>query len=186
MPIATPTAPGVFPRRHSLLAFTPERQMFEVSDYKLTDLLSSAGATIGVIIGGVIFLQFLSSKYVELANRYRDLTKDYRDGDGGDGRHGPLQTLIRVYRSRLVLLNRASWLAGGALLGFIAAVLAGGLSMAFPPVVVFKAIGSMSLLLGLLLIGSAVALELWESVLSRHEIGEEIADLDEPVKRHTL
>lgn len=156
--------------------------MFEVSDYKLTDLLSSAGS----IIGGVIFLQFLSSKYVELANRYRDLTKDYREGDGGDGRHAPLQALIRVYRARLKLLNRASWCAGGARLCFITAVLTGGLSMALPTVVAFEAVGSVGLLAGLLLIGSGVTLELWESVLSRHEIGEEVADLDDPVKKHAM
>lgn len=154
-----------------------------VSDYKLTDLLSSAGATIGVIIGGVIFLQFLSSKYVELANRYRDLTKAYREREGGDGRHGPLQYLIRVYRDRLWLLNRASWLAAAALLFFIAAVLAGGLSMAFPAAVAFKAIGSAGLLIGLILIGAAVTLELWESVLTRHEISSEVADLDHEAKK---
>ena len=39
--------------------------MLEVSAYKLTDLLGSAGATIGTFIGGTIFLQFLSSKYVD-------------------------------------------------------------------------------------------------------------------------
>lgn len=157
--------------------------MSEISDYKLTDLLSSAGATIGVIIGGVIFLQFLSSKYVELANRYRDLTKDYRDGRGGNERHGPLRYLIQVYHRRLWLLVRASWLAGAALLGFIIAVLAGGLSVAFPAVVTFKAVGSIGLLLGLLLIGAGMTVELWESVLARHEIGSEVADLDEPSKK---
>lgn len=157
--------------------------MLEVANYKLTDLLSSAGATIGVIIGGVIFLQFLSSKYVELANRYRDLTKDYREGSGGDGRHGPLQFLIRVYRHRLWLLNRASWLAGGALLCFIVSVLAGGLSMAFPPVGAFKVVGSVGLLVGLILIGGAVVLEVWESILTRHEIASEVADLDHEAKK---
>jgi hypothetical protein len=166
------------------LVVKSEWRMFEVSDFKLTDLLSSAGATIGVIIGGVIFLQFLSTKYVELANRYRDLARDYRDGSGGGGRHGPLQSLLRVYRARLRLLTRASWCASAALLGFLTAVLAGGLSMAYPAVVAFKAVGSIGLLAGLLLIGGGVTLELWESVLARHEIGEEVADLDEPAKKH--
>ncbi len=34
--------------------------ILQISDYKLTDLLSAAGATIGVIIAGTIFLQFLT------------------------------------------------------------------------------------------------------------------------------
>ncbi|HEX4607740.1 MAG TPA: DUF2721 domain-containing protein [Urbifossiella sp.] len=158
--------------------------MFDASDYKLTDLLGSAGATIGVIIGGTIFLQFLSSKYVELANRLRELTREYRERKGDEPRHGPLADVIRIYRRRLMLLIRASWLAGGALLFFLAAVLAGGLSMAYPPVVAFKAVGSVGLLIGLLLIGAGVALELWESVLARHEIRDELADLDDGVKAH--
>jgi hypothetical protein len=40
--------------------------MVAVSDYKLTDLRSTAGATIGVITAGTIFLQFLISKYADL------------------------------------------------------------------------------------------------------------------------
>lgn len=156
--------------------------MFEVSDYKLTDLLSSAGATIGVIIAGTIFLQFLSSKYMDLADRYRKLTGEYRGRKGEEPRHGPLQLQIRVYCRRLRLINRASWLAGAALLGFLASVLAGGFSMALPAAVAFKYVGTAGLFLGLALIGGAVGLELWESVLARHEIGTEVADLDDDVR----
>lgn len=160
--------------------------MFEVSDFKLTELLGSAGATVGVIIGGVLFLQFLSAKYVELANRYRDLTRDYRKSRGDDSRHGPLQYQIQIYHRRLCLLNRAAWLAGGALLAFITAVVAGGLNMAFPAVGAFKAVGAVGLLAGFLLIGGGVLLELWESVLTRHEIKSEVADLDEPARQRAL
>lgn len=153
-----------------------------VADYKLTELLNSAGATIGIIIGGTIFLQFLSSKYVSLANRYWSLTGEYRDRKDDEPRHGPLQSVIWNYRRRLWLLSRASWLAGAALLCFISAVLAGGFSMLYPPVAAFKLIGTAGLALGLVLIGGGVFLELWESVLSRHEIAEEVADLDAPVR----
>lgn len=154
------------------------------ADYKLTDLLGSAGATIGVIIGGTIFLQFLSSKYVELAGRYRSMADEYRGRKGDEPRHGPLREEIRMYRQRLRLLIRASWLAGAALLGFLTAVLAGGLSMAFPPVEAFKWVGTGGLFLGLVLIGGAVLLEVWESVLTRHEIRDEVADLDDRARGH--
>lgn len=65
--------------------------VLNVAEYKLTDLLSSAGATIGVIIAGTIFLQFLNTKYDQLAGRYRELTKEYRSGGNGDCSHSLLQ-----------------------------------------------------------------------------------------------
>jgi hypothetical protein len=159
---------------------------FELAPFKLTDLLSAAGATIGVIIAGVLFRQFISAKYVDLAVRYRDLTQNYRDGHGGDGRRGPLQQLIRIYRQRLRLLLRASMLAGLALLCLLGGLLSGGLSMAFTKAMVFKWTGTAGLFFGVMLIAAGVVLELWESALARHEVQEEIADLDGSVKGHAV
>ncbi len=157
--------------------------LMAVSDYKLTDLLSSAGATIGIIIAGTIFLQFINSRYMELSGRYRELASEYRGVPGEHGRHAPLRVLIQRYRRRLVLLNRASWLAAVALLCFLSAVLIGGLSMLFPPVLEFKAGGTFGLMAGLLLIGVSVFLNLVESIMARTEIGDEIADLDEEARQ---
>lgn len=154
----------------------------EVADYKLTDLLSSAGATIGVIIAGTIFLNFVSSKYTELSTRYRELAGEYR-GCGADApRHGPLQSIIRLYRHRLVLMNRASLAAALALVCFLLSVLVGGLSILHPPERAFKWVGTVGLFLGLLLIGGSISLEIREIMLARHELGDEIADLDDPVR----
>ncbi len=153
-----------------------------IAEYKLTDLLSSAGATIGVIIAGTIFLQFLSTKYTELAGRLREITSEYRGVEDDHNRHEPLRSQIRVYRLRLLILNLASCLGAVALLCFLVAVLAGGLSMAYPPVRPIKAVGTIGLLFGLLLIGAAVTLELVESILTRKEIWYEICDLDEETK----
>lgn len=157
--------------------------LLAVSDYKLTDLLSTAGATIGIIIAGTIFLQFVNTKYLELSGRYRELAVEYRGVPGEHGRHGPLRTLIQRYRKRLVLLNRASWLAAIAMLCFLGAVLIGGLSMLYPPVEMLKAAGTFGLMVGLLLIGVAVSFVLSESIQARTEIGEEIADLDEETRQ---
>jgi hypothetical protein len=157
--------------------------LFAVSDYKLTDLLSSAGATIGIIIAGTIFLQFINTKYLDLSGRYRDLTSEYRGVPGEHGRHAPLRALIQRYRRRLVVLNRASWLAAVALLSLLIAVLIGGLSMLYPPIVAFKTAGTFSLMAGLLLIAVAVFLNLMESIMARQEIGDEIADLDDDARQ---
>lgn len=152
-------------------------------NYKLTDLLSTAGATIGIIIAGTIFLQFVNTKYMDLAGRYRELTSEYRGVPGEHGRHGPLRALIQHYRRRLTLLNRASWIAALALLAFLSAVLVGGLSILYPPVVAFRTAGTWSLLGGLLLIGIAVLLNLIETIMARKEIGDEIADLDDEARQ---
>ena len=160
--------------------------LLHVSEYKLTDLVSSAGATIGVIIAGTIFLQFLSMKYMELAGRYRELTSEYRGVEDGHNRHAPLRSQIRGYRRRLVLLNRASCLAAVALLNFLVAVTAGGLSLIYPPVRTIKAVGTFGLAAGLLLIAAAVTLELVENFMARTEIWDEISDLDEEARRWSI
>jgi len=155
------------------------------AEYKLSDLLSSAGATIGIIIAGTIFLQFLSTKYLELSSRYRELTKEYRGNPAEAPRHDPLRAEIGIYRQRLRLINRASWLAAVGLLSFLLAVLAGGLSMVYPPVRGIKVVGSFGLFAGLLFIAAAVCVELWESILARRELHEEVADLDEDARAKT-
>ena len=157
--------------------------LMDVAAYKLTDLLSSAGATIGVIIAGTIFLQFLSTKYTELSGRYREMAGEYRGVNSEQDRHAPLRSQIKRYRRRLRLLNRASWLGAVALLFFLAAVLAGGLSMLYPPVQWIRAMGTIGLGAGLVLMAVAVSLELVESVMARDELEVEIADLDEEARQ---
>lgn len=153
-----------------------------VSAYKLTDVLSAAGATIGVIIAGTIFLQFMSTKYMDLCSRYRALTGEYRDRSEEEPRHGSLQLQIRSYRLRLILMYRASALAAVALLCFLLAVLAGGLSILNPPFRFYKFVGTIGLFGGLALMAGAVSLELAEILTARHELGEELADLDDHIR----
>jgi amino acid transporter len=156
-----------------------------IADFKLTDLLSSAGSTIGIIIASTLFLQFLSAKYGEVGGRYRALTSEYRGRQPVESRHGLLQPQIRTHRRRLRLIIWASWLAAVALLCFILSILAGGFSMAFPDTRAFLWSGTTTLLLGLVLIAIAVFLELVESVQAPQELAEEAGDLDDDVKRQT-
>jgi uncharacterized membrane protein YraQ (UPF0718 family) len=153
--------------------------VWRVSEYKLTDLLSAAGATIGVIIAGTIFLQFLSTKYTELSSRYREMALEYRGRRQDEPRHGPLQGELRLYRRRLRLMHLASCLAAIAQMCFLAAVLAGGLSMLYPPQRAFKFLGTAGLFSGLLMMAAAVAIEFVEILLSRSELAHETADLDD-------
>jgi hypothetical protein len=59
-----------------------------------------------------------------------------------------LQSQIKVFRRRLWLMSWAMWVAAVALLGFLAAVLAGGLSMAYPSAMALKGVGTVALMLG--------------------------------------
>lgn len=151
-------------------------------DYKLTDLLSSAGATIGIIIGGTIFLQFLSTKFTELTGSLRSLTADYRNRTDDEPRHAPLRRQIRLYGRRLVLLYWGATLGAVALLSLLGSVFSGALSMIFPSSRTIQLLGTGTLIVGLLLVAAAVTLELVETVIARREITDEIADLDDEAK----
>jgi hypothetical protein len=157
--------------------------LFGFENFKVTDLFNTVGAPIGVIIAGTIFLQFLSSKYVGLFSTFAQLTKEYREHQRTAPRHTPLVTQISIYRRRLWLLCWASWMAACALLTLILPIIAGLLSLAFPEILALKKIGLYFLVAGMCLIGGGVALEFWESVVARHEIREEMADLDEEAKK---
>jgi hypothetical protein len=73
-------------------------------------------------------------------------------------------------------------LAGVALVCFLLAVLAGGLSTIYPLQPVPKITGTAGLYVGVVLIAGAVLLELVHTMLSPDEQGAETADLDEPVR----
>lgn len=152
-------------------------------DYKLTDLLGSAGAAIGIIIAGTIFRQYLSMKYMELAGRLRELAADYRGRGDQEPRYQPLQCLIRLYGHRLFLLQWASTIGAVALLCLLTAVFTGALSLIAPASRLNKIVGTASLLLGLLLMAVAVGLELLETIGARREINNEVADLDDAARQ---
>ena len=79
-------------------------------------------------------------------------------------------------------MHRASTLAAVALLCFLLAVLAGGLSILNPPFRAYKAVGTIGLFGGLILMAGAVSLELAEILTARHELGDELADLDDHIR----
>ena len=61
-------------------------------------------------------------------------------------------------------------------------MVAGGLSILNPPFRFYKFVGTTGLFGGLILMAGAVALELAEILAARHELGEELADLDDHIR----
>lgn len=153
-----------------------------IANFDLKEILGSASAAIGIIIAGAIFLSFLSGKYAGLLGRYSQFTGEYRSHDGDGPRHGAVRTQISFYHRRLWLLGRATWCGGAAMLSLLIAVLAGALSIVLPHIASWKWIGSAGLFLGLGCMGIGVFLDLWENILARHEIGVEVADLDDEAR----
>ena len=137
---------------------------------------------IGVIIGGAIFLQFLSPKYTDLCAYYRELIDEYRVRRQYDPRHGSLQSEIRMYRRRLTLMHVASALAAVALYCFLVAVSSGDLSILSPPPLACKLMGTGGVFSGMILVAAAVLLELVEIRLARHELGRETVNLNKQVR----
>ena len=125
---------------------------------QLTDWPSSAGATIGVIIGGTIFLQFLSTKYTDLCECYRELIDECRVRRQYEPRHGSLQSEIRMYRRRLTLMHVASTLAAVALFCFLGALASGDLPTVFPSQLSYKLRGTGGVFSGLVLVAAAAAI----------------------------
>jgi len=151
-------------------------------EFKLSELLGSAGAAVGLIIAGSIFLQCTSSRFNDLLLRFRSSTDEYRANHASDSRRPPLQAQIRMVRLRLRLMAWASWMAIGAILGLLVAMLCGGGEFLWHDNQLLKGIGAVGLALELVLIGTAAIVHLLESVFGRHEIDDESEDLDERMK----
>ncbi len=156
-------------------------------DYKLSDLLGIAGATIGIIIAGAILLGGLIGQYTALFERYRALTGEYRDNHASDPRRGSLQNQIANYRLQVRFLNIGSLLVSLALLLFLLTVGVASLSVMFPKDLWLRTAGTACLFGGLLLIFLAVTLQGVAIFMSRHAIGKEVADIaDVPSAEETL
>jgi len=151
----------------------------EIADYKLSDLLGIAGATIGLIIANGILLGGLSAKYVAIVERFRVLTGEYRGQDISDSRMGSVRVEIANYRWQILLLNVGAILLGLALLLFLFTVASASLSVVFPKEMWIRTAGTVSLFLGLLLIGAGMFCQTLDAFLERRNICKEAADFDD-------
>jgi hypothetical protein len=151
----------------------------ELADYKLTDFLSTAAGTVGLIITAGIILGNLNRKYVAVCGSFRDLAEEYRSDEPSDSRRGNLQVLLSAYRRKFAFLNYATMLVCCTLVTFLLTVWLAGLSIMLPGVVIIRTIGTAGLIVGLALLGAAVALQLADTVIQRRAMGKEIADFQD-------
>jgi len=153
--------------------------MFEVADYKLSDFLGIAGATIGIIIAGSVFLQCLITRYTAIFDRYRALTGEHRENHASDSRRSSLLKQISTYRRQIRHLNTASMCVAASLFLFVFTVATASLSVIFPKAMPLRTIGTLSLMGGLLLIGLSTVLVAVQAYLERMLIGKEVEDISD-------
>ena len=148
----------------------------ELADYQLADLLSIAGATIGIIIAGGVLLQCMSTKYIGVFDRYRALTTEFRGANLSDQRRGSLKQQIMCYSKQITFLNYASLAVVLAVLCFLVVVATASLSVMFPRTMAFRFIGTAGLFAGLLCNAVGAGLFLFETLLQRATITKELSD----------
>jgi hypothetical protein len=149
------------------------------ANFKLSDLLGVAGATIGIIIAAGILLQFLSTKYVAVYERYRSLTGEYRGNHFSDPRKGSLQDQIACHRRQVKCLSSASLLVAGAIIFFLFTVGVASASVIYPDLLVLRTAGTSTLFLGLSMIGVGITLEMVDLVLQWQSVGKEVSDFSD-------
>jgi Na+/glutamate symporter len=152
--------------------------MFEMADYKLSDMLGIAGATIGIIIAGGVLLGAVVGRYSGVFDRYRSLTGELRANDSSDPRRGSLNRQVNVYRKQIVFLNYGSLCLTLALLCFLVTVGIASMSVIFPKAMILRALGTLGLFAGLLLIAVAVFLLMLDTLAERPMIVQETSDLE--------
>ena len=152
--------------------------MFEMADYKLSDMLGISGATIGIIIAAGILLGNLTGRYSGVFDRYRALTGELRLDKASESRRGSLQAQINVYRKQIVYLNYGSRCLTLALLFFLLTVGIASMSVIFPKAMILRSLGTLGLFAGLLLIAVAVVMLLLDARIEKPMVIQETADLD--------
>jgi uncharacterized BrkB/YihY/UPF0761 family membrane protein len=152
---------------------------FTPADFKLSDMLGIAGATIGIIIAGGILLGWLTSKHIDAFARFRSLADEYRGNDKSDSRKGNLRAELASYRRQILYLNLGTILVSLAILFFLITVSVASLSVVFPRALILRTVGTGTLLVGLLLIAVGVVLAIMESTLQRWTLSKEVADFDD-------
>jgi Protein of unknown function (DUF2721) len=151
----------------------------EILKFNLPNMLGIAVSMVALIIASSIFFQCLTTKYIAIVERYRNLTGEYRGGHSSPPRHGSLHEQIEIYKQQLHCLTRASTALAVAILVFLVTIATAALSVAMPWSISIKVVSGISLFVGLVLIAVGVCFELWENQLARKASLSELADFED-------
>jgi hypothetical protein len=154
--------------------FPPPYQLF--MDFKLTDVVGAATATVALVIGSSIFLQILANKSTAIFERYRGLTGEYRAEQQNPERRNSLEDQITLYYWRCRLVRHATTALIIAVVAFVITIVVASFAVIFPNSVLLKVGGTALLVFGLVCVAIGAAFEFRENQLLGVAIGSELED----------
>ena len=140
----------------------------------LASLIGTVVAPVGLISTTAILLSGYTGKYTSMSDQMRRLTAEFRAAATTEVRRKSLKRQLNLYHRRITAAWGASALLSVALLFFICTVLSVILSSRATHLGV---LGLFALMVGLVLVASAVGLELYEIGLARLTTAGELADI---------
>jgi hypothetical protein len=140
----------------------------------LTNIIGNIVAPVGFISTTAILLSGYTGKYSSMSDQMRRLTAEYRSAAATAVRRQSLKRQLDLYHRRITAMWAASALLSVALLAFVGTVLVVMLSVRATQL---GLLGLAPLLVGLALVVSAIALELYEIGLARLTAAGELADI---------
>ena len=112
-------------------------------------------------------------------DRLRALTEEYRDNPEKEARRSSIQRQIDLYQKRINATQTASKWLNVAVISFLGTVFATGSTVIYPNSFSLRLIGILSMVLGVLLLLSAIICELYEDQLSRKALRVELSEFPE-------
>ncbi|RDE07067.1 DUF2721 domain-containing protein [Sphingomonas aracearum] len=150
---------------------------------QLADFLKAIGPNASIVFASWIFMGFLQQRYDGAVNRYREAVGDYRSNEHGRDRGENLMDQVTAYHRRCRLMEAATLVGLCAAILLILSLLIGGLDVLVPHVPAIAVAGVASASLGLALVIVAAAIVIWEGVLIRRQLNNELRDLPDLAHR---
>jgi len=146
-------------------------------DFELKDLLEALGPNAALIFAAWIFLSFLQQRYSNAYSRYRDLIETYRQGDRDSPHLRSIRKQVHLYKARCQQMRTATTIGVWAAILIMVALIAGAFSVMFGENAVFKLVGTVGVVAGLLLVIVAAGYVLRENRSIQEAIDDEPSDL---------
>jgi len=144
--------------------------------FQLKDVLEAVGPTASLVFAAWIFLSYLQSRYTGAAERYRELVENYRT-QHEDTRAASLTRQIKLYRKRCDLMRIATNIGVASAILLIATLILAAIEVIAPPHPALAWTGSITAILGLLLVIVAASFVFVENGLMQQATRDETADI---------
>lgn len=158
-----------------------------IPNIDLPKVANVAGSAVAMIIATMIFLSWITARYVPAFDRYRALADEYR-GKEQNERKESLRQQIEDYRDRLWYLSRATDLACIVMVFAVLTILLASSTVTFPPPEKMAGgekglhqglaiLGCVTMLVAFLLDIVAIGCIMLENRIDRRAIDVEVRDL---------